>query len=60
MKFAAGMSVFPGGGVEPRDYRGTRAWRGPEARWWASRFAIGEERAAAAAKQAEQLAFFPL
>ncbi|MGW8592244.1 NUDIX hydrolase [Dietzia sp. NPDC055877] len=50
MQFAAGMSVFPGGGVEPRDYRGTRAWRGPEARWWASRFAIGEERAAAAVR----------
>lgn len=50
MQFAAGMSVFPGGGVEPRDYRGTRAWRGPEARWWASGFAIGEERAAAAVR----------
>ncbi|GAA3510457.1 NUDIX hydrolase [Dietzia aurantiaca] len=50
MQFAAGMSVFPGGGVEPRDYRGTRAWRGPESRWWAGRFAIGEERAAAAVR----------
>ncbi|MBB1035917.1 NUDIX hydrolase, partial [Dietzia sp. CQ4] len=27
MQFAAGMSVFPGGGVEPRDYGGTRPWR---------------------------------
>ncbi len=50
MQFAAGMSVFPGGGVEPRDYRGTRPWRGPEPRWWAEAFTIGEERAAAAVR----------
>ncbi|MFN3339317.1 MAG: NUDIX hydrolase [Dietzia sp.] len=50
MQFAAGMSVFPGGGVEPRDYRGTRPWRGPEPRWWAESFGIGEERAAAAVR----------
>lgn len=50
MAFAAGMSVFPGGGVEPRDYLGSRAWRGPEAGWWAERFGIGEERAAAAVR----------
>ena len=40
MQFAAGMSVFPGGGVEPRDYLGTRAWSGPEPGWW-PRFGIG-------------------
>lgn len=50
MQFAAGMSVFPGGGVEPRDYLGTRRWRGPEAQWWAQRFGIGVERAAAAVR----------
>lgn len=50
MQFAAGMSVFPGGGVEPRDYLGTRPWRGPEARWWARRFGIGADRAAAAVR----------
>ncbi|MFN3602369.1 MAG: NUDIX hydrolase [Dietzia sp.] len=50
MQFAAGMSVFPGGGVEPRDYRATRPWRGPEPRWWAESFGIGEERAAAAVR----------
>ncbi|MBB1025958.1 NUDIX hydrolase, partial [Dietzia sp. DQ12-76] len=33
MQFAAGMSVFPGGGVEPRDYRGSRPWRGPDPGW---------------------------
>ena len=50
MQFAAGMSVFPGGGVEPRDYHGDRPWRGPEARWWAGRFGIPVERAAAAVR----------
>ena len=50
MQFAAGMSVFPGGGVEPRDYLGTRQWRGPEAQWWAQRFGIGVDRAAAAVR----------
>lgn len=50
MQFAAGMSVFPGGGVEPRDYLGTRRWRGPEAQWWAQRFGIEVDRAAAAVR----------
>lgn len=50
MQFAAEMSVFPGGGVEPRDYGGTRPWRGPDPRWWAEAFGIGEERAAAAVR----------
>lgn len=50
MQFAAGMSVFPGGGVEPRDHHGTRPWRGPEPRWWADRFGIDEGRAAAAVR----------
>ena len=50
MQFAAGMSVFPGGGVEPRDYLGTHAWLGPEPGWWAQRFGIGAERAAAAVR----------
>ncbi|MEW1936186.1 NUDIX hydrolase [Dietzia maris] len=50
MQFAAGMSVFPGGGVEPRDYHGTRPWRGPEPEWWAGRFGIDTDRAAAAVR----------
>lgn len=50
MQFAANMSVFPGGGVEPRDYLGTRAWRGPEAKWWGRQFGIDAERAAAAVR----------
>ncbi|EYT63324.1 NUDIX hydrolase [Dietzia sp. UCD-THP] len=50
MQFAAGMSVFPGGGVEPRDYRGSRPWRGPDPRWWADAFGIDDARAAAAVR----------
>lgn len=50
MQFAAGMSVFPGGGVEPRDYLGTRRWLGPEPEWWAEQFGIDTDRAAAAVR----------
>lgn len=50
MQFAAGMSVFPGGGVERRDHRGTRRWRGPDATWWADRFHISAGRAGAAVR----------
>ena len=50
MPFAAGMSVFPGGGVEPRDYLGTRPWLGPEPGWWAERFGISPDRAAASVR----------
>lgn len=50
MQFAAGMSVFPGGGVEARDHLGTRPWRGPEPEWWAERFSVDPDRAAAAVR----------
>ena len=44
MEFAAGMTVFPGGGVDERDREaglaGNRAWYGPEPTWWAERFGI--------------------
>lgn len=50
MQFAPGMSVFPGGGIEQRDYGGTRRWRGPGPRFWAERFRIGPVRAAAAVR----------
>ncbi len=52
MQFAAGMSVFPGGGVEARDHASTASWRGPEPRWWAERFGVGPERAAAGLRAA--------
>ncbi len=44
MEFAAGMTVFPGGGVDDRDRDaalvGNQAWFGPEPAWWATRFGI--------------------
>ena len=39
MAFAGGMTVFPGGGVDPRDAEADPAWTGPDAAWWADRFA---------------------
>lgn len=41
MAFAAGMTVFPGGGVDPRDAEADTddsTWVGPEPAWWAQRF----------------------
>ena len=37
MAFAAGMYVFPGGGVDPRDFDHTVGWAGPTAEEWAER-----------------------
>ena len=37
MDFAGGMCVFPGGGVDPRDYDTTVAWAGPTPEDWAAR-----------------------
>lgn len=39
MAFAGGMTVFPGGGVDPRDGEGELGWAGPSPQWWAERFA---------------------
>jgi 8-oxo-dGTP pyrophosphatase MutT (NUDIX family) len=36
MAFAAGMHVFPGGSVDPRDGETTTAWSGPSAGQWAA------------------------
>lgn len=47
MAFAAGMTVFPGGGVDPSDGTADIAWAGPEPAWWAERFATTEARAKA-------------
>ncbi|QFZ23961.1 NUDIX hydrolase [Saccharothrix syringae] len=38
MAFAGGMTVFPGGGVDPRDADTSVAWAGPPPDWWASKF----------------------
>jgi 8-oxo-dGTP pyrophosphatase MutT (NUDIX family) len=47
MAFAGGMCVFPGGGVDPRDFDHTVAWAGAPAAEWATRLATTEEMARA-------------
>lgn len=51
MEFAAGMTVFPGGGVDDRDRDAglltNKAWFGPEPDWWATRFGIENDLAEA-------------
>ena len=47
MEFAGGMCVFPGGGVDPRDFDATVAWAGPPASEWAQRLGTDEETARA-------------
>ncbi|WP_329068745.1 NUDIX hydrolase [Amycolatopsis sp. NBC_01480] len=38
MPFAGGMTVFPGGGVDPRDADASVSWAGPPPSWWAGQF----------------------
>lgn len=47
MDFAGGMCVFPGGGVDPRDYDTTVAWAGPTPAAWAERLGAEEDVARA-------------
>lgn len=47
MAFAAGMSVFPGGGVDERDFDASIAWDGPSPAEWADRLGTDEDRARA-------------
>ncbi|MBS1694559.1 MAG: NUDIX hydrolase [Actinobacteria bacterium] len=47
MEFAAGVTVFPGGGVDDRDRHAGIAWAGPDPSWWAGRFGVDAELAAA-------------
>jgi 8-oxo-dGTP pyrophosphatase MutT (NUDIX family) len=47
MEFAGGMCVFPGGGVDPRDFDHTVAWAGPTPQEWAERLGVDEARARA-------------
>jgi 8-oxo-dGTP pyrophosphatase MutT (NUDIX family) len=47
MEFAGGMCVYPGGGVDPRDFDSDVAWAGPEPAEWAARLGCGEEMARA-------------
>jgi 8-oxo-dGTP pyrophosphatase MutT (NUDIX family) len=47
MEFAAGVMVFPGGGVDDRDRYAPIAWTGPPPEWWAQRFGIATDLAEA-------------
>ena len=47
MDFAGGMCVFPGGGVDPRDFDHTVAWAGPSPAEWAERLGVDEAKARA-------------
>ena len=47
MEFAGGMCVYPGGGVDPRDFDADVAWAGPEPADWAKRLGCDEEMARA-------------
>jgi 8-oxo-dGTP pyrophosphatase MutT (NUDIX family) len=47
MEFAGGMCVFPGGGVDPRDFDHTVAWAGPSPAEWAERLGTDEAKARA-------------
>lgn len=47
MPFAGGMTVFPGGGVDPRDADSALGWSGPEPDWWARWFDCTPELARA-------------
>lgn len=43
--FAAGMTVFPGGGVDPRDAEPSVPWTGPDPAWWAERWHVPVDHA---------------
>jgi 8-oxo-dGTP pyrophosphatase MutT (NUDIX family) len=47
MEFAAGFCVFPGGGVDPRDFDHTIGWAGPAPATWAKRLGVEESMARA-------------
>lgn len=47
MAFAGGMCVFPGGGVDPRDFDHAVGWAGPSLAEWAGRLAVDEHQARA-------------
>ena len=47
MAFAGGMCVFPGGGVDARDFDRSVAWAGPSAAEWAVGLSTTEEMAQA-------------
>ncbi|MGN6252182.1 MAG: NUDIX hydrolase [Marmoricola sp.] len=48
MAFAAGMCVFPGGGVDQRDFDHRTGWAGPSPAEWAARLGVDDEHLARA------------
>lgn len=57
MAFAGGMTVFPGGGVDPADRPDPARWSGPDPRWWADRLRCPEELAGALVQAAVRETF---
>ncbi|WP_442790657.1 NUDIX hydrolase [Nocardia sp. NBC_01329] len=47
MEFAAGMTAFPGGRVDPVDAAVAIEWAGPPPRWWGERLGVSDARAKA-------------
>jgi 8-oxo-dGTP pyrophosphatase MutT (NUDIX family) len=47
MEFAAGVMVFPGGGLDDRDRNAQIAWYGPAPQWWGIRFGVQPDLAEA-------------
>ena len=47
MDFAGGMCVYPGGGVDPRDFDAAVGWAGPSPAAWSERLGTDEETARA-------------
>jgi 8-oxo-dGTP pyrophosphatase MutT (NUDIX family) len=47
MAFAGGFCVFPGGGVDPRDFDTDVAWAGPAPGTWATRLGVDDSMAGA-------------
>lgn len=46
MAFAGGMTVFPGGGVDPTDLSDPVDWSGPGPEWWGERLGTAGDEAA--------------
>ncbi|WP_211177822.1 NUDIX hydrolase [Pseudonocardia acidicola] len=57
MAFAGGMTVFPGGGVDPGDTPDPSRWAGPDAHWWGRRLVCEPELAGALVQAAVRETF---
>ncbi|MHA6797085.1 NUDIX hydrolase [Pseudonocardia bannensis] len=57
MAFAGGMTVFPGGGVDPGDRPDPAHWSGPDPAWWGRRLACEPELAGALVQAAVRETF---